>query len=844
MNLKNKYFLNHIRYGIIVFLIVLISCQNEDVPHVEWSKYLYSNKPIDKRDLPKKIILVDDKSYAPLAFIDNNGENRGITIDIWKLWSKKTGIPIEFQLMDWNKALDAVKSGEADAIAGIFHLPERDSFFTFTDAYFTIETGLYFAKDIHGIQKVEDLDGFKVGVVEGDGSVEFVKQKCPNANLIYFPGVENIVKAARKGLIKVFVADIDAANYYLSKFDEGDEIVIADKEVARTNQHVAVKKGNFKLAKIIQIGFSHITEQEKKDIVTNWGGSEIEKRLPLTIILIIAGVLILVLTILFIWNLQLNRRISKATALLVNQNEELKSSEEKFAKMFKESPYPVMLIDLRDGSFVDINQATLNSLEYSSEEIIGKNPIPLGIVDENSESLIRHSVEKGGYYTDIEISVRTKSGKLRYGLASGHIIEVKGIPFIIQTIKDITEQKIVNEALRESEFKFQEMANLLPQVIYESDLLGNLTYVNNQAFEIFGYTTEDFEKGISIMQTIVPEDLDRVKENIGKLLKGNSNNGNEYIGLRKDGTTFPIILFSNLIYRNGKPDGLRGLIIDITERKKSEELLQEQNQVLETQYEEYMQLNEILRQTNYELELAKEKAEESDQLKSAFLANMSHEIRTPMNAIIGFSSIMKDANLPENKRSDYLDIIIRSGKHLMELINSIIDISKIDAGHIQVIIEKTDIKKLMKVMYDFFNLQLTELHKSNISISMHLPSEDINIYTDETRLRQILTNLINNAIKFTESGSVEFGFEIQIDKLQFFVKDTGIGIPPEKLDLIFDRFIQATDSTEKFYGGTGLGLAITKALVELLGGNIRVESQEGLGSTFYFYLPIAPKEEE
>jgi len=277
--------------------------------------------------------------------------------------------------------------------------------------------------------------------------------------------------------------------------------------------------------------------------------------------------------------------------------------------------------------------------------------------------------------------------------------------------------------------------------------------------------------------------------------------------IRTDGTEVPVeILASEVIYKGKKC--LMGTFRDITERKKSQ----------------------------IELIAAKEKAEESDRLKTAFLQNMSHEIRTPMNAIIGFSSIMKNTQLKDEKRNNYLDIIIRSGKHLMELINSIVDISKIDAGYFQAIKESTNINKLMKDIYDFFNLQLTELRKSNVRISYIIPNEEIFIHTDETRLRQILTNLINNAIKFTEKGYVEFGFDVFQNKVNFFVKDTGIGIPKEKLHVIFDRFIQATESTEKFYGGTGLGLAISKALTELLGGRIWVESTEGLGSTFYFTI--------
>jgi two-component system, chemotaxis family, CheB/CheR fusion protein len=233
-------------------------------------------------------------------------------------------------------------------------------------------------------------------------------------------------------------------------------------------------------------------------------------------------------------------------------------------------------------------------------------------------------------------------------------------------------------------------------------------------------------------------------------------------------------------------------------------------------------------------------AEESDKLKSAFLANMSHEIRTPMNAIIGFSQLLEDIQLSDEQRKEFIRLISSQGEYLLTLINDIIDISKVEAGAIELRDEECNMKKLLHDLHMFFILN----KMNDIKINVVMPDEGLlpEIYTDATRLRQILTNLIGNAVKFTPKGQVEFGVSLHNEKeLLFYVKDTGLGIKKDKIDKIFDRFYQVYEGNSEYNKkGTGLGLAITKALVELLGGKLWVESEEFVGSVFYFTIPYRP----
>lgn len=250
------------------------------------------------------------------------------------------------------------------------------------------------------------------------------------------------------------------------------------------------------------------------------------------------------------------------------------------------------------------------------------------------------------------------------------------------------------------------------------------------------------------------------------------------------------------------------------------------------------------KQLDQELRVEKNKAEEANRLKSAFLANMSHEIRTPMNGILGFSELLRKKNLSEEKKEKYLDIIHNNGEYLINLINDIIDLSKIHAN--QIVLEKSEfnLNHLLDELHDFFRYSASIAGK-NIQLKHVKPfkTENAVIISDKFRLKQVLVNLLSNALKFTEKGYVEYGYKKEgSDKLQFYVKDTGIGLDGNKQRIVFDRFIQADNSISRKFGGSGLGLSICQGLVEMLGGQIEVTSTPDVGSTFFFTIPIKKKQ--
>ncbi len=636
------------------------------------------------------------------------------------------------------------------------------------------------------------------------------------------------------------------------------------------------------------------------------------------------------------------------------------------------------------------------------------------------------------------------------------------------------ELKKAKETAEKNETRFRQMTELLPQVVYECDINGKLTYVNKQAYNYFGYTEEDFEKGVYFEEALIPEEIEKARQNIQKLFSDEKIDEFEYTVLRKDGTTFPVLIYSSPVFTDNKPGGFRGIIIDITDRKEAEteiksqnkklnliakiektgifdwdlktnlttwndemffihgipkkvpmpyenwektihpddkektvKILEESIQTKSPRYAEFrivrpdgeiryvrasatvitdnkgnvtnsvgitkditeskqaeqellkakekaeenemkfksifdfspqpisisnlsgelievnnklceisgftkdelinqnvvdigfyskearqhflaqlkekghtenlelifynkakkeintltnatiIKLNgvphllsmvtDITKRKKAEAEIikAKERAEESDRLKTEFINNMSHEIRTPMNGILGFSELLSNPDLTHEKQRNYISIIQNSGKQLMRIIDDILEISKLGTKQVKAINEEICLNDLLLELFSIFDIKAKE-NKTPLYLKKGLSDEESTIYTDRSKLNKILSNLLENALKFTNTGSIEFGYELKQNKIEIFVKDTGIGIKPEKQAYIFERFSQEEKKVSEHAGGLGLGLSIAKENAELLGGTITLESEKGKGSTFFITIPYNParKKEE
>jgi PAS domain S-box-containing protein len=400
----------------------------------------------------------------------------------------------------------------------------------------------------------------------------------------------------------------------------------------------------------------------------------------------------------------------------------------------------------------------------------------------------------------------------------------------------------VEDTLRQSEQRFRDLAELLPQTVYEMDLEGRLAFANRNALEMFAYAQEDLEAGLTNFDMLAPEDHARARRNMERVLRGEKLGGNDYLARRKDGTRFPVTIYSTRILRQGKPAGLRGIIVDITERKRAEEQLEQHAAALEGRERD---MEELCRA-----------AEAANRAKSAFLANMSHEIRTPMTAILGFADVMQQEgqcrticpqfeNCPTRQRNaEHVQIIRTNGRYLLSLIDEILDLSRIEAGKLDIQTESCSPTELLN---DVLAALRPRAEAKNVSLETAFPEPiPATIVTDGVRLRQVLANLVGNAIKFTEVGGVRVVTRLRSEagqpRLQFDVIDTGIGMTDAQIERAFEPFIQADTSATRKYGGTGLGLAISRRLAGLLGGDISVTSTPGEGSVFRLTVATGPLE--
>jgi PAS domain S-box-containing protein len=368
-------------------------------------------------------------------------------------------------------------------------------------------------------------------------------------------------------------------------------------------------------------------------------------------------------------------------------------------------------------------------------------------------------------------------------------------------VMDITEQKQIELELSESNERFRALHNASFGGIAIHDK-GIILECNQGLSDMTGYSPGELLNMDGLL-LIAPEHRDMV---MNKIVTGYEK-PYEADGLRKNGEQFPMRLEARNIPYKGK-SARTVEFRDITESKKAEE----------------------------EIITAKEKAEESDRLKSAFLANMSHEIRTPMNGILGFASLLKEPDLTGAEQHKYIRIIEKSGARMLNTINNIVDISKIEAGLMTVDLHESNVNDQIEYIYSFFKPEV-ENKGMHLFYKNSLSAKESCIETDPEKIYAILTNLVKNAIKYTHKGSIEFGYEKRGEYLQFFVKDTGIGIDKNRQEAIFERFIQADIFDTHAYQGSGLGLSISKAYVEMLGGEMWLDSEPGKGSMFYFTIP-------
>ena len=482
-----------------------------------------------------------------------------------------------------------------------------------------------------------------------------------------------------------------------------------------------------------------------------------------------------------------------------------------------------LVVASSDDIIVKVNAATCKLLGYEEKELIGQLTETVFSKDRSSRDSWMNIMLDGNPISSVEDWWVSSNGCDVPVLLSASVIrDDKNLTQgFVYAANDITERKRFEEALHESEEKFRNFADQSLVGIYQVQE-GIFKYVNPKFSEIFGYTVEQCLDNMLFTDLVYREDLHVFEEKLRERLSGEVKTDHyEFRGIRKNSEIIHIEIFGFSTTVNGKTSAT-GTLLDITKRKRAETELREANFYLE---EATARANDMAAQ-----------AALASSAKSEFLANMSHEIRTPMNGVIGMTGLLLDTELNDEQRR-YAEIVRSSGKSLLGLMNDILDFSKIEAKKLDLETLDFDLSCLLD---DFAAALAVRAHEKGLEL---LCSADLGVPTllsgDPGRLRQILSNLASNAVKFTSCGEVVVRVSLMEENendvlLRFSVRDTGIGIPDHKIGLLFDKFSQVDASTTRQYGGTGLGLAISKQLAELMGGQAGVCSEEGKGSEFWF----------
>jgi len=529
-------------------------------------------------------------------------------------------------------------------------------------------------------------------------------------------------------------------------------------------------------------------------------------------------------------------KIKRAEQALIESEERLTA--------FSESTFEGLII-LNQNRIIDANDSALRMFGFTKpSDVIGLKTVD-EFVKASDKRKILDFILQGIHYPTEMVGIKSNGTEIPIEV-HGREIMYRGEPHFIIAIRDLSERKRAQQALIDSEEKYRLIAENINDIIWKIDLDLNFTYISSSVYSMLGFTVEEamdltLDKIFSIRDyhkilRLIVQKKNMFFEGDKQVLEQISF---EALAFTKNGEPIWIQLNARLIPSSFlKPIEILGIVRNIDPLKRAQIDLRANEQRLIRQNEEYEKLNEELKELNIKLLNAKDKAEESDRLKSSFLANMSHEIRTPMNSIIGFSKMCLRDQLDEEKRKKYAGYVIENGEQLLSIVNDILDLSKIEAGHIKIKPVIFCLNGLIDNLY--LNFQQHNTKGLLLMKQKGLPDSLCQVVGDKVRLTQILGNLLNNAMKFTNKGHVRFGYSLIDRQILFSVEDTGIGIKPELQTAIFERFRQADPETTRVYGGTGLGLAISKKLVEMMDGKIYLHSEYGKGSTFSFSIPYIP----
>lgn len=781
-----------------------------------------------------------------MASVNEKGEGEGFFMDIARYVAEREGWGLSYITCEWDKCLSMLKNGEIDLLAAVAYSGERAKYADFTAGVAASNWGRIYAQKGKSVDSFIQLEGKRLAMVKNDihslALHDMLRGFGVRPVFIEVGTYEDVFRQLNDGRADAGVVNRFFGLLFENRYDVAPTNLIFNP----TELRFAVPKNRNR--DIIAALDRHV-EALKADqdslyyqLLKRWTGFLTRKAYPDWIkwaaFLVIACVCLVI-----VHNLALRMRVKARTALLESEisersriQEALRMEKDRQLALTGNAPFGMAMI-AQDGKYTYVNPKFTEIFGYDINDVPdGRTWFRKAYPDAQyrheviSSWLKMFEAFKPGENKPYENRVICKDGTEKIVNFSPVKLESGEI---LVTSEDITARRRAEEAVIKAEAKYRNIFERSIEGIFQSTPEGRYISANPALAHMYGFSSpqELLEEVTDISKQVFVNQEDRV--GLKRLLAENGVIKDfEVEHQRKDGTRIWVSINSRVVRdKNENILYYEGTIEDITKRMEAEKEL--------ARYRGH--LEELVRERTAELEIARERAESADHLKSAFLATMSHELRTPLNSIIGFTGLLLQglAGPLNDEQRKQLGMVQNSSRHLLELINDVLDISKIEAGQLEIASEPFDLRgSVKKVM----GLVSTLAQKKGLAIDLKM-SEEIGIITgDQRRVEQVAINLLNNAIKFTDKGYIEISCSVRNSGVVISVSDTGIGMRPEDMENIFKPFRQIDTGLSRRHEGTGLGLSITKKLVDMMGGEIFVQSEAGKGSTFTVVLPASGKE--
>ncbi|MBI5832207.1 MAG: transporter substrate-binding domain-containing protein [Armatimonadetes bacterium] len=777
---------------------------------------------------PARLVVTDDRSYPPFAYLDADGRPRGITVDIWQLWSRRSGVPVEFRLQEWDAALAALRQGKADVVGGMFRTPQREAQYDFTRQLLSIPSSIFFDQDLGGIKDATDLAGFRVGVVKGDSAEEYLPTSCPKATLVSYGSTEELVAGALAGDVKILVADAPVVLYYLAKSPGGARFRQAGASLASNRQCAAVRKGNRATLDLVNAGFARISQREIDAIVARWSGRDTQNRFPWRDVGIAAAAVLAMLAGSLAWNLTLSRRVAVATRVLNQRNTELEQSHKALLDGERElregeARYRSVVENIQDvyyrtdreGRLSMISPSGARLLGYeSAEAMVGRPNQSFWHVPEQRERFLVDLSELGAvrdYEVDLEhtdgsvVPVATTSRLIRD--EAGQVAGVEGI------FRDIAERRRADAALRESEARFRGVFENAPYAIAISRLSDGQYVDVNQAFaDSLGLTrAQCLSLRSSDLSVRANSDQD---EGMARAMRGEAVRDVSVDVVAPDGTQRSI-LFSTAPVVLGDERCAISIVVDVTDRKQAER--------------EQGKLRDQLAQ-----------AQKMDSI-GRLAGGVAHDFNNMLGVIIGHAEFALLSAEPGSPLHHDLTEIRGAAERSADLTRQLLAFARRQTVAPRLLDLNDTVAGMLRMLRRLIgeNIELAWLPGANLGA----------VHMDPSQMDQILANLCVNARDaIGDTGRVSIETSVVTldadycalhteahpgDYVLLSVSDTGHGMDAQTRARVFEPFF----TTKEVGRGTGLGLATVYGIVRQNDGLINVYSEPGQGTTFRIYLP-------